>query len=183
MRRDDAGYDRWFEPLGPRCFRAAILQRFSPDNKSFDRPGTASMRHTSKASGGILSSLREMNDSTSCYHAMTAVCHGCTAIDEILQSWLYIHHRRTAIDEVLLSWTYIRHRCTAIMDIPETNVQTLFCLWINNPYSSAFARKGRCRKIDLHDSARKLAALCSGARCAGRGLRRSAMEHRRAARA
>ena len=83
--------------------RAAILQRFSPDNKSFDRPGTASMRHTSKASEGILSSLREMNDSTSCYHAMTAVCHGCTAIDEILQSWLYIHHRRTAIDEVLLS--------------------------------------------------------------------------------
>ena len=42
---------------------AAILQRFSPDNKSFDRPGTASMRHTSKASEGILSSLREMNDS------------------------------------------------------------------------------------------------------------------------
>ena len=90
-------------PSARGASRAAILQRFSPDNKSFDRPGTASMRHTSKASGGILSSLREMNDSTSCYHAMTAVCHGCTAIDEILQSWLYIHHRRTAIDEVLLS--------------------------------------------------------------------------------
>ena len=27
------------------------------------------------------------------------------------------------------------------MDIPETNVQTLFCLWINNPYSSASAHK------------------------------------------
>ena len=90
-------------PSARGASRAAILQRFSPDNKSFDRPGTASMRHTSKASEGILSSLPEMNDSTSCYHAMTAVCHGCTAIDEILQSWIYIHHRRTAIDEVLLS--------------------------------------------------------------------------------
>lgn len=76
-------------PSARGASRAAILQRFSPDNKSFDRPETASMRHTSKASEGILSSRREMNDSTSCYHAMTAVCHGCTAIDEILQSWIY----------------------------------------------------------------------------------------------
>ena len=76
-------------PSARGAFRAAILQRFSLDNKSFDRPGTASMRHTSKASGGILSSHPEMNDSTSCYHAITAVCHGCTAIDEILQSWIY----------------------------------------------------------------------------------------------
>ena len=50
-------------PSARGASRAAILQRFSPDNKSFDRPGTASMRHTSKASEGILSSLREMNDS------------------------------------------------------------------------------------------------------------------------
>ena len=50
-------------PSARGASRAAILQRFSLDNKSFDRPGTASMRHTSKASEGILSSLREMNDS------------------------------------------------------------------------------------------------------------------------
>ena len=37
------------------------------------------------------------------------------------------------------------------MDIPETNVQTLFCLWINNPYSSVSAHKRAVWKIDHHD--------------------------------
>ena len=96
-------------PSARGASRAAILQRFSLDNKSFDRPGTASMRHTSKASGGILSSLREMNDSTSCYHAMTAVCHGCTAIDEVLLSWTYIHHSSDSLHEVIHSLTSFRH--------------------------------------------------------------------------
>ena len=96
-------------PSARGASRAAILQRFSLDNKSFDRPGTVSMRHTSKASEGILSSLREMNDSTSCYHAMTAVCHGCTAIDEVLLSWTYIHHSSDSLHEVIHSLTSFRH--------------------------------------------------------------------------
>ena len=40
---------------------------------------------------------------------MTAVCHGCTAIDEVLLSWTYIHHSSDSLHEVIHSLTSFRH--------------------------------------------------------------------------
>jgi len=78
-------------PSARGASRAAILQRFSLDNKSFDRPGTASMRHTSKASEGILSSLREMNDSP------PAIMRWQLSVTDVLLSMKYCYHGRISI--------------------------------------------------------------------------------------